>query len=278
MSTEPTPPIGEDDLHGFVDGLLDPGRIPAVAAYLAARPDEAARVQALVAQRNALRAALAFKAAEPIPARLRLAHLRGARRQARLARLRVAAAVAGLLVAGAGFGWSARAWLEPDAPPPLVASAPALLHQALAAPAHRVEAAPRGADLGDWLAERLDPSMHVPDLGEFGFAPDLAWVLTGGKGMAAVLRYAHADGATLSVWRRPTHDTAPEAMRCTDEPGGLVSYGWSDGRHLFAVTAALPRDRLRPIALAVERAMRAPPPPGLLLAGTVRRPCLDAVG
>ena len=37
--------------------------------------------------------------------------------------------------------------------------------------------------------------------------------------------------------------------RCADEPGGLVTYTWSDGRHLHAVTAALPRERLRPVAL-----------------------------
>jgi len=278
MQVEPIRPISEDELQALVDGRLDTARARAIAAYLEARPQEKARVEALIAQRDALRAALAFKAAEPIPARLRLAHLRAARRQALLARSRAAAAVAGLLLAGAGLGWSARVSLEPAAPPPLVASAPALLHLALAAPARSIEAAPRGGDLVVWLAERLDPPMHLPDLAEFGFAPDRAWVLTDGEGPSAVLRYTHADGATLSVWRRQARGTVAEVMRCADEPGGLVAYSWSDGRQLFAVTAALPRDRLRPIALAVERAMRAPPPPGLLLAGLTRRPCLDAVG
>ena len=49
-------------------------------------------------------------------------------------------------------------------------------------------------------------------------------------------------------------------MRCTDEPGGIVTYSWSDGRHLHLVTAQLPRERLRPIALEVERAVSMTPP------------------
>lgn len=280
MRDDPAPPIGEDDLHAHLDGQLDPARAAAVAAWLAARPGEAARMRELAAQRDALRAALAFKAAEPIPARLRLAHIRAARRRAWQARGRVAAAAACLMLAGAGLGWSVRGALAP-APAatelPALASAPAMLHHLLAGPSQVTEVAARGADLAAWLDERLEAPLPLPDLAAFGFAPNGALLLAGAEGQAALLRYRHAEGGGLSVWRRPADDPEPRAMRCTDEPGDLVTYSWSDGRHLFAVTAALPRDRLRPIALAVERAMRAPPP-GTLIAGPLRRPCLAALG
>jgi anti-sigma factor RsiW len=276
--TDPEAPIGEDDLHAFVDGLLPPAREPAVQRYLAAQPEEAARLRSLAAQRDALRAALAFKAAEPIPPRLRLAHIRAARRRALAARGRAAAAAAALLLTGAGLGWSLRA--GPDvAEPQAVASAPAALHLLLAAAPPRLQAAAAAeVDLGEWLAARLRAPMPLPDLGAFGFAPEAAWLLPGAEGPAAVLRYAHADGAALSIWRRPARDTGPLAMRCNDEPHGLVTYSWSDGSHLFAVTAALPRERLRPIALEVERAMKEVPPAGALIAGLARRPCQEAVG
>jgi anti-sigma factor RsiW len=163
--------------------VLDPARLPAVQRYLSERPLEAARVRAFIAQRDALRAALALKAEEPIPARLRVGHLRAVRRGAVLARWRVAAAAAGLLLAGASLGWTAR-------------------------------------------------------------------------GTLVLLRFVDAEGAAVLVWRQKAADPSPRAMRCADGPGGLVTYTWSNGQHLHAVTAALPRGRLRPIAYAVRRRWR----------------------
>jgi hypothetical protein len=112
---------------------------------------------------------------------------------------------------------------------------------------------------------------------EFGFVLKAALVLPDSLGPAALLRYADAAGTKLTVWRGPTRDPVPRELRCTDAPGGLVTYTWSDGHRLHAVTAALPRDRLRPIALAIERDFKAPPP-GALLAARARRPCDAALG
>ncbi|WP_372618872.1 anti-sigma factor family protein [Falsiroseomonas sp.] len=274
---EPEAPIGEDDLHALMDGRLSPARAPAVQRYLEARPEAAARLRAMITQRDALRCALAFKAAEPIPPRLRLANLRAARRRAVAGQARVAAAAAVLLLTGGGLGWLVRGMPEAASPP--VASAPAALHLLLAEASPRVQAASAAeADLGSWLADRLGTPMPLPDLAAFGFGAAAAWVMPGAEGRTAVLHYIDGDGAALSIWRRPAPDPAPHDLRCNDEPGGLVTYRWSDGRHLFAVTAALPRERLRPIALAVERALKAPPPGGMMIAGLSRRPCQDAAG
>jgi anti-sigma factor RsiW len=271
----PEAPIGEDDLHAFIDGVLDPSRMAAVQAFLAARPDEAHRLRAIAAQRDALRAALAFKEAEPIPARLRIGHLRAARRQSVWARGRVAVAAVALILVGAGLGWGLRASFGPqmaviEPPQP---SAP----EALPAPVARIEASVRTADIGAWLRRETGQIVPVPDLTGFGFALDGAMVLPGAEGAAAMLRFVDADGTVLSVWRRPSPDPVSRRMRCTDELGGAVTYSWSDGRHLHLVTAPLPRERLRPIALEVERAMEAPPEIGVM-AGLGRRPCEAALG
>ncbi len=275
MTRMPEAPIGEDDLHAFIDGVLDPSRMAAVQAFLAARPDEAARLRAIAAQRDALRAALAFKEAEPIPARLRIGHLRAARRRTTWARGRVAVAAMLILAVGAGLGWGLRgsfgpqlAVIERTQPfPPDVAPAPVA----------RIEASVRTADIGAWLRRETGQVVPVPDLTDFGFALDGAMVLPGAEGAAAMLRFVDADGTVLSVWRRPSPDPVSRRMRCTDEPGGAVTYSWSDGRHLHLVTAPLPRERLRPIALEVERAMEAPPEIGVM-AGLGRRPCETALG
>jgi len=81
-------PIGEDDLQAYVDDRLTPDLRESVEAFLEANPDAAARVQSDRALRDDLRERLAFKAQEPIPARLRVARVRGQRRQTLDRRLR----------------------------------------------------------------------------------------------------------------------------------------------------------------------------------------------
>ena len=68
-------PVEEDDLHARIDGQLPRERIEDVEAYLAAHPEEQARFSQYAQQRQALRAAFAAQASEPIPNRLRVAHL-----------------------------------------------------------------------------------------------------------------------------------------------------------------------------------------------------------
>ncbi|MGH6830137.1 MAG: anti-sigma factor family protein, partial [Methylocella sp.] len=53
------PPVSEAELHGFVDGDLDRGRREAVQAFLAASPEDAARVETWRRQNETIRAAFA---------------------------------------------------------------------------------------------------------------------------------------------------------------------------------------------------------------------------
>ena len=60
-------PVTEDELHAYVDGELPADRQDAVEAWLAAHPDEAARVAAWRAQAEAIRARYGAVANEPVP-------------------------------------------------------------------------------------------------------------------------------------------------------------------------------------------------------------------
>ena len=52
--TDPGRPISEDELHAYVDGLLDPGRRLEVEHYLEAHPAVAQRVGAYRTEREDL--------------------------------------------------------------------------------------------------------------------------------------------------------------------------------------------------------------------------------
>ena len=68
-------PVTEDELHAYVDGELPADRQEAVAAWLAAHPEQAALVAAWRAQAEAIRARYGAVANEPVPERFKLDHL-----------------------------------------------------------------------------------------------------------------------------------------------------------------------------------------------------------
>src|SRR5690349_1888504 len=103
------PPVTENDLHAYIDDALDSERRAAVARHLDANPEEAQRVGAYIAQKQALRMALARIAEEPVPPALQPARLLETRLRRRRVSWLVAASVAFALVAGAGGGWFMRA-------------------------------------------------------------------------------------------------------------------------------------------------------------------------
>ncbi|MEA2738241.1 MAG: hypothetical protein QOH05_1548, partial [Acetobacteraceae bacterium] len=105
--TGPGRPVAEEDLHAYVDGLLDDERRAAVERYLQARADAAERVAAYTAQRHELRDALSARARDPIPPNLNLARLLEERLRRRYRPWRVAVAIALAVGVGAGAGWLA---------------------------------------------------------------------------------------------------------------------------------------------------------------------------
>ena len=97
--------ILEDELHAYVDGELPAERRAAVEAWLAAHPQDAARVAAWRAQADLTNARYGIVAQEPVPPRLDLGRL--ARRERRWPFIAVAAVVAAFVLGGVA-GWFGR--------------------------------------------------------------------------------------------------------------------------------------------------------------------------
>src|SRR6202007_1565504 len=95
-------------LPGFVDRLLDSARRGEVQTYLDAHPEIAARIGTFSRQREALRAAAAPIADEPIPPQLNVRHLIDGPRRSQAWSWRSMAASVLLLVVGGAGGWSLR--------------------------------------------------------------------------------------------------------------------------------------------------------------------------
>ena len=104
--------VSEDDLHAYIDNQLDVAQRVEVAAYLAKRPEEAARVMADLRSRDELRMALATKPAFIRPATGNAARkIEGAlTRRAWVDRFRPAIAAAVLMT----VGWFSHAQFGPQ--------------------------------------------------------------------------------------------------------------------------------------------------------------------
>ncbi len=105
MMKENDLPVSEDELHAYVDGELPADRRAAVEAWLAAHPDDAARVAAWRLQADAIRARYADVAKQPIPPKLNLDRMSYASRSWKMA---AAAAVIAAFFVGGLAGWMAR--------------------------------------------------------------------------------------------------------------------------------------------------------------------------
>ena len=243
-------PVGEDDLQAWVDGRLPPGRRAEVDGWLASRPDTAARLRVLAAQRDALRAALRPKHDEPLPARLRVADAiaereRRARRGGPAFR-RVAAACAWLAL-GAGLGWSGRTLLPAvrsgaASRPAAVAAEAMAAHRVFAHDARRpVEvAAEQETALVRWLSTRLSRPVATPDLSALGYLLMGGRVLPSAAGEAAAqLMYQDGDGGRLTLYlRADAADEGRTEFRYAEDPDqGVSSFWWIDGGFGYAVSA-----------------------------------------
>jgi len=167
--SEGMPPIGEDDLQAYVDDRLEPSRRAAIEAYLAAAPEEAHRIAAYRAQKQAMRQAFAMVDDESLPHRLTLASIVAERRRPQRTPWLTAASL--LLTLGIGVG--AGMLLRGPRAPERNELAMALLEQEAVA-SHVVYAADRGhpievpgsekSELAQWLSDRLKRTVAPPDL------------------------------------------------------------------------------------------------------------------
>jgi anti-sigma factor RsiW len=246
-------PIGEDDLQAFVDGRLEPSRLETVKAYLASNSTMAERVEREIAQREALRARLAFKAQEPIPARLRVANLMSAQRRARVFHLPAVAAAMAWLALGGILGVAGGAWWTEKSSSPVAAQANAA-DSAIAAyrlyvgeRLHPVEVpGDQEAHLVQWLSRRVGKPLAAPDLGAQGYHLIGGRLLPSGNEAAALFMYENGSGNRLTLYARSSAEQETSFRFETQD--GVSAFSWIDNGLSYVVSAKTDRAQLLPIA------------------------------
>jgi anti-sigma factor RsiW len=252
-------PVTEYDLHAFVDNALDPIRRSEVQEYLNSHIDVARQVEAIVAQRNTLREALAPIANEPIPPQLDLARIIESKRQARHSRWRVmegriAASIA-LVAVGALAGWFAN-----DLTAPPRAGIASLAQEAAAtyrvyAPdeVRPVEFGPANTrELLQWVSGRLQRAVSVPDLAKSGYRFMGGRLVATPHGPAALFLYDDDHGTRVAMLVRPMAIERNAPMSEHTE-GELTNYAWSNQGLGYSLVATAPSKTLHPLADEVRR-------------------------
>jgi len=252
-------PISEDDLHGYVDRVLEPERQAEVADYMREHPDVAKRVAAFTGQRDLVRTALAPIAEEPLPAELNLSRIIESRAR-RPSVVRWAMAAMLLLSIGGLGGWAVRGALEVS-PGGLVA----LAQEATAS--YNVYAPDRvrpvevrasdSAQLVQWVSDRLHRPVKVPDLTTSGFRLMGGRVVATSHGPAAMFMYDDDRGSRIVVLTRPMSSADRDAPMTPRSQGDVGGFAWADDGVGYSLVGQAARESLRPIANEVRRQARA---------------------
>jgi anti-sigma factor RsiW len=282
--------IDEDDFQAFVDGQLPPDKRRAVMAYLAAHPDESARMGDYRDLNQELRRLYDEVLYEPLPARLRIERYRG--RTSWWARpfgwlgiaelgLAPRAASVALLVLASGIG----GWMlsdrygqpEPEAPA-FTFTRQALNAHVLYAPdaQHPVEF---GADQENrfllWLSERLGQAVQAPNLADLGFTLVGGRLLPAAGQPAAQLMYESPDASRITLYIRSGWPSPPGAahdgtINFTGEAGVSAVY-WMEGPLAYALGGALDREQRFAIAKIVQQQRNVPALPAPEQAATTEK-------
>lgn len=250
-------PILEAELHAYVDGELPADRRAAVEAWLAAHPDDAARVAAWQAQADLINARYAGVAQETIPPRLDLARL--TRIERRWPRFAVAAVLAAFVLGGVA-GWFGReTWAGGVAGARILTTDAIDAHKLYVVEVrHPVEVAGNEqAHLVQWLSRRLGYDVRTPDLGSIGLKLVGGRLLPAASGAgAALLMYEGASGERFTIYCARAQ--APETALRYHAAGTVAAFYWVDDNKGFVVSGPADRDRLLKVAQSVYDQESAP--------------------
>jgi anti-sigma factor RsiW len=242
-------PVTEDELHAYVDGELPRDRLAAVEGWLAAHPEDAARVASWRLQADAIRARYAGVAAQPLPAKFNLNRMSYASRPWKMA---AAAAVIAAFVLGGLAGWLLRD-TKGDGPSAFQQFAAQALdaHKVYAVEVrHPVEVAASDAEhLQQWLSKRVGYPLRAPNLEAQGLH------LVGGRLLptpagtaAAFFMYENASGERFTFYC--TRAAAPNTAmhyNAADKAGAIY---WVDDNIVYVISGANERKQLWHVARA----------------------------
>lgn len=251
--TDHLSPVSEDELHAYVDGALPAERHETVAAWLAAHPDDAARVAAWRAQADAIRARYGAAAGEPVPERLKLDYLARYAQASRRLWLGAAAAALIAFIAGGSAGWFAHGAIA--APPngfgTLTSDALEAHKLYVVEVRHPVEVpGAERAHMTKWLSKRLGHQLRVPDLSAMNLKLIGGRLLPGPNGASAFYMYESPSGERYTVYCANANATPETALRFKAEKRFAAVY-WVENKLAYVVSGPDQRTQLETVAKSV---------------------------
>ena len=244
----------DEDLHAYVDGQLGSERRSYIEAWLATRPESAARVAQWQRDAGDLRAALAGGSMpEPMPVRFDPVAIRRARRTHMRQRLALCASLLLALGVGGIGGWQASAWRVAAANPPMKDAVEA--YRIFATDRlHPVEMEAGDATLlQSWMSARLGRPLSLPDLEGYGFVLLGGRLLSTAEGPAAMLMYQDERGQRITFYVRPSSRFAGGASGVRGEDGLALKYWYRNG-YGFAVVGRADDPRTQQVQQAIPAA------------------------
>jgi anti-sigma factor RsiW len=256
-------PIGEEELHAYVDGTLSDARRADVERALEQNPELAARVSDYFSLNNMFHERYDRVLSEPVPKRL-LSPAPGRRWGMAANWPRFAAQFGGMaaaLVLGVGIGVGTHMGRDLGTPAAdghsstrAVSADSSELFARQAAVAHVVymPAVDRPAamtadheqDFVQWLSNRLGTNVHPPILSKSGFELSGGRLLPGADGPTAQFMYRGPNGerVTLCISRRQQNANTTAFKLYQDGPVNV--FYWIDGDFGYAVSGGIDRAQL----------------------------------
>jgi anti-sigma factor RsiW len=245
--TDPNISITEDELHAYVDNELPAERRGDVETWLAAHPDDAARVRSWREMAEALHARYDSVADEAVPKRLEIERL------VRQPRRWIYGAVAATLVAfisGSGVGWLAHgAAASPSAFQTLTLDALGAHRLYVVEVRHPVEVpGSERTHLQQWLTKRCGWIVRAPELDATGLKLVGGRLLPGPTGPASFLMYENASGERFTLYTVKAKETAQMRYTAAENSGAMY---WAEDGVGYVLSGPTDKDRLNEVARLV---------------------------
>ena len=265
-------PITEADLHAYVDAVLPDDRRAEVEDFLAAQPEEASRLFAYQAQKDALRQLFNPVLEESLPAELlELAEkpivpameamatpavdMKRRPFLSRWSMQRIAASFAIALLSGLA-GWLGHGQYQATermAQMTPLARQAAVAHVVYSPDIKRpVEVTADQEDqLVKWLTKRLGTPVSPPKLGTLGYELIGGRLLPGNAGPVAQFMYHDSSGQRLTLYVSTEQTVSRDTGFRFAREGAVNVFYWVDGKFGYALSAGIDKGELARVATAV---------------------------
>ncbi|HEY2024785.1 anti-sigma factor [Paraburkholderia sp.] len=273
--SEPQMPIGEEDLHAYVDGTLSGERRAEVERALEQNPELAVRVSDYFSLNSMFHERYDRVLSEPVPKRLRAPAPRRLPNAANWPRYAAqCGAIAAALVLGVGIGMHRSDLIPPvaldhtDMRAVSADSAEGFARQAAVAHVVYMPAVDRPSDMSaeheqdfvQWLAKRLGTQVHPPMLSKSGFTLSGGRLLPGADGPTAQFMYRGPNGERVTLCISHRRENANTTAFKLYQSGPVNVFYWIDGDFGYAVSGGIDRKELLQLAHDVYAQLTATTP------------------